>query len=203
MSVRMKPSVPSSEPREPAPVAEPSRRLQPPRFGLRALFWTVGLIAAELAIWQGFGPIVGLTVLLGLCVVLAHVAGNAIGSRLRDGHPSSGARAAGSPPGPSGAPTRSGRVEPHHYAPPTRLSQRTSLGWFLPVATTVGALTGAALGGFFVWRSPQPSIGLEAILLGGLATGALSGFFTFWTFSLLQVFLGAWWEAHRHGHERR
>ena len=56
--------------------------LKPPQFGLKTLFWLVALLCGVLATLQ-WSPLIGAAVLLLGAAVFAHVAGNALGSRLR------------------------------------------------------------------------------------------------------------------------
>ena len=57
--------------------------LRPPRFGLKTLMWAIALFAALLTAYANFGS----HVMAGLCLlaltILAHVAGNALGTQLR------------------------------------------------------------------------------------------------------------------------
>lgn len=162
--------------------------LAPPRFGLKTMFLMVAAVAASLAFWLAVGPGPGIAVLLIGLVVFAHVAGNALGSQLRDG----GARIRRTGPQKT---VRSG-----DYAPVTKLSQRAPLGRCLLVATVIGGVAGAIGGGTLLFRLHPESATVSSLGVGCLATGALGSFWAFWVFSLLQVFLGAWWQAHRHDH---
>jgi hypothetical protein len=169
------------------------------------MFWLVSLVAFGLGVWQAVGPAMGLTLLLLTMIVGAHVAGNAIGSRLR----ASGTRQAMSNPHRAvadrqAADVRAARraLQPHHYAPVTRLSQRTSLGWLPLVVAGWGAVFGALVGGLLLFRIYPDTATISTVSTGCFATGALGAIWAFWTFSLLKVFLGAWWQAHRHGREK-
>ena len=57
--------------------------LAPPRYGLKTFLGLVTLICACLAAFVHAGPLVGCAVLLALLMIIAHVAGNAIGTELR------------------------------------------------------------------------------------------------------------------------
>ncbi len=133
-----------------------------------------------------------------------HVAGNAIGSRLRQrGTQHSIADLREGPTGEGlGLPSGRRRIQPHQFAPVTRLSRRTSLGWFPVVVTVLGGIAGAIGGGVTLQRTNPAAATVSTMSLGCLASGVLAAFWTFWMFSLLQVFLGAWWQAHRHGQRR-
>jgi hypothetical protein len=166
------------------------------RFSLRTLMLATAGIAVSMTVWRALGPAVGTGLAVTLAAVLAHVAGNALGSRLRDktrrdleSRPisreafSSVASAADDGP---------------PFAPVTRLSERAPLGWFLPAITSVGALAGAALAAWWMWTYQRAASTPGTLTVGCLAMGLFSGLGTFWVFGLLQVFLGAWWQAHRY-----
>src|SRR5687767_10127728 len=58
--------------------------LRPPRFGLRSLLVGIGVLSTLFAISHYFGTYgAAIAMLFGLCVV-AHVVGNALGTKLRD-----------------------------------------------------------------------------------------------------------------------
>jgi hypothetical protein len=187
------------------PPCEPttaSAGLPPPRFGLGALFATISLVALGLAVWKAVGPVVGVSLLLLLMAVVAHVAGNALGTRLRDRgtqHALVAWKDDTSASRPPAAQPRAQPVPPHHFAPVTRLSQRTSLGRFPLVVTVLGGIAGAIAGGLLLQRTSPESATLSTLAVGATASGVLAALFSYWLFSLLQVFLGAWWQAHRHG----
>jgi len=164
------------------------------RFSLRTLMLATAGIAVSMAVWRVVGPAVGTGLAVTLAAVLAHVAGNALGSRLRDKpHRGDGGRTVGTPLSPDAAATSI----PPRYAPVTRLSERAPLGWFLPAITSVGALAGAAAAGWWMWTHHRNASTPGTLAVTCLAMALFAGLGTFWVFGLLQVFLGAWWQAHR------
>jgi hypothetical protein len=187
--------------RQPPPPSS-AAGLPAPRFSLGALFAAIGVVALGLSVWKAVGPVVGVSLLLLLMAVVAHVAGNALGTRLRDRgtqHALAGWKDDTSTGGSPAARPRAQPVAPHHFAPVTRLSQRTSLGWCPLVVTVLGGIAGAIAGGLLLQRSSPESATLSTLAVGATASGVLAALFSYWLFSLLQVFLGAWWQAHRHG----
>ena len=173
--------------------AQPHPALPAPRFGLLSLLLLVAAAAAGLAAWMAAGPILGVAGILAILVVFAHVAGNALGSQLRD-RSTQHSRGELRPREP---------VTSKDYAPVTHLSRRVPLGWFTLVGSTLGALV-AAIGGAAALYYLYPDTATPAsLLVGSLATGALGGFFSFWICSLLQVLMGAWWQAHVHEYRTR
>lgn len=164
------------------------------RFSLRTLMLLVAGIGLAITTWQTIGPAWALTSLLLLSVVFAHIAGNALGCHLRDTSAQRAKEALENgwdeilPPKPTAA-------EVPRFAPPTRLSQRASLGWFLPCITFVGGLTGTGVAAWYMCTYHWSVLTPASLLVGSGATGLLIGLLTFWIFSLLQVFIGAWWQA--------
>lgn len=124
----------------------------------------VGVACAAIG-WLGLAGWLAAVVLAG-CVAV-HVAGNALGTRLRDDTDRDLARRpAQSWPGPLPA-----------FDPPTHLQRRTSLGGLVPVSAAVGGVAGGAAGSAalvcLVGSSPAGAV------LGGASSaviGALVGF---------------------------
>ncbi|MDG2380248.1 MAG: hypothetical protein P8N76_01100 [Pirellulaceae bacterium] len=170
--------------------------LGPPRFGLRTMFGLVALFCGCLAAFVAAGPLVGSALLMALVIVATHVAGNAIGSRLRD----NAQRSSNEPEdGPDSMLRRP--PEASHFAPPTRLSRRAPLGWFMRIMTGLGCVAGAICGGLTLNLTSTQPLSLTTFAFGSTAMGILGGLFSFWLFSLMQVFLLAWWQADWHGHQ--
>ena len=163
--------------------------LEPPRFSLRRLFYSIAAVAVCVALFQQVSPQLMGVGLLGLAMIGLHVIGNAMGMRLR----SSAEVLDAEPPKSAAAPTGEAL---HVIAPPTKLSHRSSLGWPMVVATVCGIVAGG-FGGFKVMEFFYGDrLKVEAVLIGVAAASALSGFWCFWCWSLMQVMLSAWWYVH-------
>jgi hypothetical protein len=187
----------------------PDRRagLAPPRFGLRAFLAMVAVACCVMATFSAAGPIVGWVVVLALLVVAAHVAGNVLGTQLR---------ANGSQPLPMNETEiesfhasllpvpqpRVHRLSTEHFAPATRLSQRRPLGRFMAVMTTCGAIGGAVIAWVLLANYYAAIATVSIFAVASVSAGVLGGLFAFALFSLLQVLLGAVWQAHCHSHEQ-
>jgi hypothetical protein len=187
-------------------IGETSRTpLEPPRFGLRTLFWVITAFGISVTVWQAVGPIVGTMLFMIAMAVIAHVAGNAIGCRLRDG-PISGRPAQDLPAGavakvserPAGMQTTAPQC-----APVTHLSRHVPLGSIQVLMTSLGVLVGTASGWVLFARLYPATATLPVLLVGSLATGAIGGFFAYWLFSLVYVLAGACWQAHCHADAQR
>lgn len=164
--------------------------LTAPQFGTRELLAFVFFIAIGLAALKVLDPMVSAgLILLGLCI-FAHVAGNAVGMKLRDGGPA--------PKSESSAPLRSS-----DYAPTTRLSLHKRLGRLTLVFTILGAVIGATGGGGLLAFVNWENITLANMSLATTSCAVLGGLFGFWLSSFLQVFLQAWAEAHKNADPER
>lgn len=162
--------------------------LRPPQFSLSALLILMTLLGLVFTLASQLGPYGAFVLGLLLLSILAHVAGNALGTQLRSSsrhsQPRDGAAHA----------ARRRPLTDHDYAPPTRLSHRTPLGWWNLLVTSLAALLAGALGCAWIYRV-IPSAPLTTLVAATLAFGALGGIWGFLTVSLFQVTLGAWWQA--------
>src|SRR5262245_56836550 len=128
------------------------KSLRPPQFGLRSL---LALVAAcgvlfGLSRW-GLSPVALAAIVFFAVSVAFHVAGNAIGTRLRE---------IGDLPQQESAEAATIRhLKPHEFAPATRLGQRSSRGWSIIVASSVGVTTGAIGGGFWTFLGGHGHVG--------------------------------------------
>ena len=164
-----------------------SRVCRPPQFGLRTLLLVVTACAVLFAMAHWLAPIVWVGVLLLVASITLHVAGNAIGTRLRE----LGDR----PPPDDAASHLAARPQPLEFAPATRLSLRQRLGWVIQVATIAGTLSGGIGGGIWTWLSSRHPPGVAEIVIGVIAFGVLGGLAAFGAAAFTQVLLGAMWQA--------
>jgi hypothetical protein len=173
---------------DPKPQSEPSQSplLRPPQFGLRTLLAMVTVCGALLALLQWLPPAAVALLAFLVISIFCHVAGNAIGTRLRE-IGDRGDRAAKSRV--IAAPKR------HEFAPVTQLSRRQGLGWLILVATSVGITSGAIGGGLWTFLSSRGQAALAEIAIGVIAFAVLGGLATFAIFSFAQVLWGAYWQA--------
>lgn len=162
------------------------------RFRLRTLLIGVGLLCFFLAISKLLSA--ATTALLGLLIfcVVAHVAGNAIGTFLRD-RPSDQRT-----PGRDFLAPMSDSIP---FAPATGLSQRRSLGLIVPLFVMLGTFTGAGLGSWLLISSLGSKATWANLTLGTSAFAVLGGFFGFGMSTFFKVVIGANIEAWREPHE--
>jgi hypothetical protein len=160
------------------------KSLPPPQFGLRTLMWVVTLCAALAALAQWMSPIaVAAVVMLVLCIV-AHVAGNSIGTKLRE----LGSRRQDADPERSGS---IAKPRASDFAPATRLGQRYALGWPIVIATLVGTIAGGIGGGVWTLVASRGPVGPLNVGVGCVAFAMLGGLAAFLAFGFVQVGLGA------------
>ena len=172
-------------------MAKPNRNvtnpksLRPPQFGLRTLLALVAAICVLLALRQWISPIaIGIIALFAVSI-FCHVAGNAIGTRLRqigdvpDDAPAEPTPPARHPP------------KPHDFAPATQLSRRSNLGWMIVAASSIGVTTGAIGGGLWTYAAGHGHVEPVNIIVGVIAFAFLGGIAAFATFGFVQVLGGA------------
>jgi hypothetical protein len=165
-------------------------KLRPPQFGLRTLMLVMTLLAVMLAMLrlEWLSP-VGVALLTFLAVsIFAHMAGNCLGTRLRELSPL---------PAEADAERQTAFIIPskNHFAPATKLSRRDRLGWLVLVATSIGATSGAVGGGLWTFLAARGHVGILPIAVGVLAFAVLGGLAAFAIFGFGQVLCGAIWQA--------
>jgi hypothetical protein len=176
-------------------VAVPSdyrRPLRPPQFTLRTLIWLITLLAVLFSLVNVVHPLMMAGLVLLTLLIAAHVAGNAIGTRLREIGDRPVTKEGQAIPRRRFYP----QVDQRSFAPPTDLARRISLGLPILIVTAAGILAGGIAGGLWGYLAAG-SGGWLHIAIGAVAFGFLGGFGSFAAFSFAQVLLGAWWQASR------
>lgn len=154
-------------------------------------------VAMGLAVWRILGPVAAMGLLVIGLAMLGHIAGNAIGSQLRDGTTERLRRKPRNTDSTtdSNHPSAAHTIKPGQFAPVTQLSRRKPLGWFMILGTALSAVVGGVLGGALMVRQNPEGATLLGLSIGCIATGLLGGLWGFWCCSLAQVIFGAWREA--------
>lgn len=148
-----------------------------------------------IAIAQRLPPVVVGGVGFAILCVLAHVAGNSIGTRLRDcAKRQRGERFTGDDSHPS-----SGFARPaaDQLAPTTRLGEHRRLGWPIMVATLTGVILSGIGGGVWTALASRGPVGPLNIGVGVIAFAFLGGMVAFALGAFTQVLAGAIWQALR------
>jgi hypothetical protein len=164
--------------------------LRPPQFGLKTMLAVVAVCGGLLALRQWLDPIAIAAIAFLALSVFCHVAGNCIGTRLREiGDNRDSPR--------DDAPTARLAPRPQDFAPVTHLSRRRSLGWTIIVASSVGITSGAVGGGLWTFAASRGQVSALNIAVGIVAFAVLGGLAAFATVGFAQVLFGALWQAMR------
>jgi hypothetical protein len=171
------------------PLIDDGRPLKVPQFHLRTLLAVIAILAVLFSVMGTIGPMASAGLLLILTVVGLHVAGNALGTSLRDGAPQ---RVADCPANdrPEHRP-----ASVHAGLPVSRLHEHTPPGWIIRATTLIGAGIGAWLG-IIVFAEWTDGTG-AGLVVGAVSLAVLGGFFGFLLGSFLKMSLLAWWQATR------
>ena len=152
--------------------------LGPPQFSLATLLIVFTTLSLIFACYHLLGGAAAFVLALFIVAIAAHVAGNSLGTRLRD------MRAGQRQPAHSGTKER-GQVAAEDLAPVTNLYRSNALGSSVFVCTTAGCVVGL-LGGLVIfvfanWEKASWSgsgMGVGAfVFLGGFFGFLISGFF--------------------------
>jgi hypothetical protein len=164
--------------------------LRPPKFTLRTLWLSMTALCCLFAVMASLGALWSAVLVLFLCLVVAHVVGNKVGTQLRD-HADRQILAERST-----RPPRSAERVSLGVAAPEQLTSRRKLNRVTLLMAIGGALIGAELGGIgLTVIYPQASYG--AMALGVFSSAVLGGFAGFLTGSFFSVIRQALAEAHR------
>jgi hypothetical protein len=170
----------------PPPNEDPDAVLKPPQFTLRTMLVVVTAVACLLAVMTAVGSFWSLAILLFLALISAHVAGNAVGTRLRN-------HSARRPTGPRAAVPHP--ATPREFTSPKRLTVPARLHWITLVMAGGGALAGGYFGGSAL-AGNYPEATTAAVVLGVVSSGVLGGFAGFAGSSFVSVVRQALSEAH-------
>lgn len=157
--------------------------LGPPRFSLRALLATMTGLCCMFATMSVIGPMGSIVILLFFCLAVAHVLGNSLGTRLRDGATQK-------------LPARCEKrtLISHPVSAPTRLSERTGMRPATYLMAAGGMIFGG-IGGALASAGLYPDAGPAAVALGTGSLAVLGTFAGFIASSFLSVARSAMREA--------
>ncbi len=171
------------------PPTDYRRGLRPPQFSVASLMAVMTLVALVLALSDVIGAYGTFWLVVFLVAVLAHVAGNSLGIQLRE----QGNRPLGRGEAVSFRPARSVR-----YAPRTRLSDRSAVGFGVVAATLTGSLMGAIGGGYWLVHTLADQFTISSLLVALIAFAVLGGIWSFLTVGFVSVAVKAWRQSSRH-----
>jgi hypothetical protein len=158
---------------------EQGSALGPPRFTLRQLLLAMTALSCLFGLMTAVGLWWSMAILLFLSLVLAHVLGNSLGTRLRD-------RASRCVLVDKMASREFAAPVRLQVAAPQRLTQRVRLHRITLVMAIGAAVVGAMLGGAGLFNL-YPDASLAAIGLGVVSSAVLGAFAGFATSSFLSV----------------
>lgn len=169
------------------------------RFGLRQLFWFVAVVCMLLAALVVVEGVASLVLLLAVLVVAAHVAGTALGSRMRlhadqvrvwetahkidlDGCESGG--------------DRSRRIDVERAdASPSSLGRHGNALWWLWPLVVAGVAVGGGLGAVFLEWTIGPRTSAAGVVVGAVSLAVLGGWFAFLGGSFVGILRSGWRDA--------
>ncbi|MEO8495918.1 MAG: hypothetical protein ABI614_12660 [Planctomycetota bacterium] len=164
--------------------------LKPPRFSLASLFVGVAMLGVLFATMTYLGSYATLLLIFFALTIAVHVAGNAIGTQLRE----NGNRR---PIANHDVAPRTRRpVASTDFAPASQLHHRSALGTPILITTVMGSVAAAVLGGYGLTTLMEHPT-LLTIALGIIASAVLGGIWTFGASSFLQVLSSALRQAAR------
>ena len=173
------------------PKRPPSERsaLKPPQFSLSTLLWVIAGLAGLFGLMTAAGPLGGFALLLLVLVIVAHVAGNSLGTRLRsfgserveDDHPQRKAAVTTDPR--------------QAAAPASNLSLRGKVSLAMLVFTIAGAAIFGALGTTTLIWLTWNQLNLATAIVAIVSPAVLGGWIGFAISSFTQTAGGAWREA--------
>jgi len=164
--------------------------LGPPRFRLGTLLLIVTALCIVLASYKWLGPWGAVMIGLFELAILAHIAGNWLGTQLREigDRPSSDEDAANLPVTHGLA---KGNIQPQHFAPVTHLRGRAPLTRGILIAIASAFAVGASGGALLVWLFSPTAPTWAMFICGGTAFGVLAAIWAF----LVAAFVQSGWKA--------
>lgn len=172
------------------------RLLRPPTYSVQSLFWVVTLLGIVMGVMAAIGFLWAIALLMTVLMIAGHVAGNALGKRLRDGKSPSQS-------GPASPAARhdltTGRA---NWQPPasSRLSEHHPTGRKSLIFAGIGSvLAGLAGSGLSLWHYGSGITG-PAVIVAALAAAVLGGLLTFFSVICLGTIADAWrdmWREHK------
>jgi hypothetical protein len=172
-----------------APV-RPDRRLPQPQFSIRTLLLGVTLLSLLLGASRVLPASWIVLLLLLSSVIGAHLFGNYLGTRLRDG-----VAPAKRPPR---SPLQTPPLQPTHFAPHTSLRKKGGRSWWLPLVALLGMFVGMGSGWYTMYQEYGANLKWPAVVVTLCACGSLGGSGAFLIAGFLATLVQAWREAIQH-----
>jgi len=171
--------------------------LPPPQFSLLMLLVLITAIAVILVLRVRSGPVAAFVAVLAALSIFAHMAGTAIGGRLRSGRRRAVIESVSDDDTAETHRMRQPlRAQESDFARTTQLSHKTALER-KPILISIGLAAGlfAVLGGTILSIVMWNDFSIVNVLFGSFSSAVLGGFFGFWLSSFFQVLRNAVDEA--------
>ncbi len=181
---------------EPTGASDRGAALGPPQFSLRSLLLAVGVVFLLIALFDWVGTAWAVPLVFLMILIIGHVMGNVVGTRLRDaGSTCDRPQATSTAEATALGRVRMPSVRRSHLCDKTPLDR----GVWLLVASGIAAagLAGGTLLATLQWQD----ITWVGLLLGAVSAGILGGWLTLLAATFLHAAGRAWREAVEH-HER-
>ena len=173
------------------PSHEPREHFKLPQFGLRSMFFAVAACGGVFAVMAAIGPVASGAMLLGAAVIGLHVAGNWVGTSLRDSELKDRSNDVPFSNALSPFDARSLSMRTEHSTP--RLCQHTRLSWLNRALGVLGAVAGAAVGCGVLLSWTGASV--AGLIVGSVSSAVVGGCAGFLVGSFAESTLTAWWQA--------
>ena len=165
-----------------------------PQYRLRTMFWVVTCLCVLFTVMATLGAVWSAALLMLLLLVAAHVAGNAIGTSLRD-------RAVTERRESNEPPPKVLRPRIRSDSPPAnRLQDKQPLERLMLLVAILGGLVGAVFGGVLVTDAYRDRITVAAVVFGTIASGVIGALVGFVVASSFGITARAWqdmWREHK------
>ena len=164
--------------------------LRRPQFTLATLFWIISGCGLLFAAMIAVGPLGAFALLLLVLAIVAHVAGNSLGTQLRQIGDKNDSHDAPAKP-------RWRAVAEHEFVPETQLCRRTSISRTMIGFTIAGAVLLGVVGSAALFWLTWGQVNLPTAIVAIGSSCVLGGFVGFMCSSFAQIAGGAWWQARR------
>jgi hypothetical protein len=172
------------------PLSDRRSGLGPPRFRLGTLLLLVTAVCLVLASYRWLGPYGATIIGLFVIAILAHIAGNYLGTQLRE-IGSTPVPESDYPNSPVAHGLAKGSIQPQHFAPASHLHARAPLPRAVLVTVACAFAAGACGGILMVWLFSPSWPTWMMFVCGATAFGVLAAIWSF----LVAAFVQSGWKA--------
>ena len=176
----------------------PRMALQPPQFKLRTLLLAMAAICGLLTVMVAIGMAWALGLLMLVLLVGAHVAGNAIGTQLRDGTDQSpGTTATAVDPFSVLSTAQISAATEWKSIKTSRMQEKLPISWMFLLLAAAGAIAGGIFGGLLVFSLYGEQLSWVSASIAIIALGIIGGIATFVIGTFIDMARRVWSDAAR------